>query len=125
MNFPQDHASVPGRDRRTPLIGASKDPPHESIRTPIEVHPGVVQRLADLLREPEMRGVGYSEFIDRACALAEEQIEYLRALKKRGEKLGKIGEDKKSEGTCYCGRVKSQCTPYAMWCHPDASKFLY
>lgn len=43
-------------------------------RAPILVHPDVRKRLRDLLFEPEMMGVGYSAFINRACEVAETEI---------------------------------------------------
>lgn len=49
--------------------GASPGP-----RLPILIHPEVRVRLRDLLFEPEMQGVGYSAFINRACELAETEI---------------------------------------------------
>lgn len=47
-------------------------------REPINIHPDVRERLKRLLLQPEMRGVGYSSFIDQACTLAEEEIESRR-----------------------------------------------
>lgn len=38
------------------------------------VDPDVLARLRRLLFEPEMRGVGYSAFINRACEVAETAI---------------------------------------------------
>ena len=56
------------------LIGHAVNPPKTKDRSPINIAPEVRARLADLLYEEEMRGVGYSEFINRACELAETQI---------------------------------------------------
>jgi hypothetical protein len=58
----------------TKLSGGSVNPPPTADRIPIEVHPEVVARLRSLLFEPELRGVGYSEFISRACEMAETEI---------------------------------------------------
>lgn len=49
-------------------------PPASSERVLMNVHPQVRERLRALLREPEMLGVGYSAFINRACEIAETQI---------------------------------------------------
>lgn len=43
-------------------------------RVPINIDPAVRKRLRDLLFEPELRGVGYSAFINRACEAAETEI---------------------------------------------------
>jgi len=42
------------------------------------VHPDVRRRLRELLREPEMSGLGYSAFINRACEIAETEIAHRR-----------------------------------------------
>lgn len=49
-------------------------PPHSAERVPIAIDPAVQKRLRDLLFMPEMRGVGYSAFINRACEIAETEI---------------------------------------------------
>lgn len=47
-------------------------PPPDPERVPINIHPEVRQRLRDLLFDnPELRGVGYSSFINRACEATE------------------------------------------------------
>lgn len=48
-------------------------------REPINIHPTVKERLRTLLFEPEMRGVGFSEFIDRAVEAAVAEIAQHRA----------------------------------------------
>jgi hypothetical protein len=48
--------------------------PPTAHRVDVHVHPTARRRLHALLFEPEMRGVGYSEFIMRACDEAEKQI---------------------------------------------------
>ena len=59
------------------LIGRSVHPlPGE--RVPIKIHPDVRDRLKNLLFEPEMQAVGYSEFINRACEVAETEIAWER-----------------------------------------------
>ena len=63
----------------THLIGErQRRPGNDSTRVPINIDADVRQRLRDLLYEPEMRGVGYSEFIDRAVRAAWAEIEELR-----------------------------------------------
>jgi hypothetical protein len=44
-------------------------------RVPINIHPETRRRLVELLYLPQMRGVGYSEFIDRAVAAAAAEIQ--------------------------------------------------
>jgi len=61
------------------IAGQSSDPPQGKDRKPIEIHPDVRSRLNNLLFEPEMRAVGYSEFVDRALAVAEEDLARMRA----------------------------------------------
>lgn len=56
-----------------PLIGESVRRP-EGARVPMNVTEAARTRLHHLLHEPEMRGVGYSEFLLRACEAAETQI---------------------------------------------------
>lgn len=59
--------------------GEIQDPPISAKRHLIRVIPGVRDRLAKLLTtNPEMEGVGYSEFISRACSVAEKEIEESR-----------------------------------------------
>lgn len=43
-------------------------------RVPINIDPAVRARLRDLLLLPELQGVGYSAFINRACEVAETAI---------------------------------------------------
>jgi hypothetical protein len=43
-------------------------------RSPISIDPEVRERLRNLLFHPAMQGVGYSAFINRACAIAEAEI---------------------------------------------------
>jgi hypothetical protein len=52
-----------------------------SDRVPINIAPEVRARLRNLLWEREMRGVGYSAFINRACEVAEAEI----AERRRGD----------------------------------------
>jgi hypothetical protein len=58
----------------TNLIGPSVDPPRDTARVPLNVQPDVRTRLRKLLFAPELHAVGFSEFINRACAVAETEI---------------------------------------------------
>lgn len=49
-------------------------PTQNSDRVTFDIDPDVRARLRNLLFEPEMRGVGYSAFINRACEVAETAI---------------------------------------------------
>jgi hypothetical protein len=59
------------------LIGETQGRP-QGERVPINIDENVREKLRNLLYEPEMRGVGWSEFIDRAVDLAWEQLEVAR-----------------------------------------------
>jgi hypothetical protein len=56
-----------------PLTSGHRSPETDE-RVPINIAPDVRKRLRDLLFEPEMRGVGYSAFINRAVEAAETEI---------------------------------------------------
>jgi hypothetical protein len=56
------------------LIGESNWSAPSGERKPINIHPEVREKLVRLLFEPEMQGVGYSEFLNRACDEAYSQI---------------------------------------------------
>lgn len=56
------------------IIGVSIKSSPDRRREPINIHPDARERLRRLLFEPELRGVGYSEFIHRACDMAESEI---------------------------------------------------
>lgn len=56
------------------MTGPSTKPPCERERVPIEIAPDVRTRLRNLLFHPEMRAVGYSEFISRALDMAEAEL---------------------------------------------------
>lgn len=60
---------------RPSLTGEHRVQPPDSTRTPMDVHPDALEGLRRLLSEPEMRGVGYSEFLFRAVAAAREEVE--------------------------------------------------
>ena len=60
------------------LIGETQARP-TGERVPIEISIATRMQLRVLLFEPEMRGVGYSEFIERAVALAWREIEEARS----------------------------------------------
>jgi hypothetical protein len=49
-------------------------PGDDTTRVPLNVHDETRERLRTLLHMPFMRGVGYSEFIDRAVARAWEEV---------------------------------------------------
>jgi hypothetical protein len=53
------------------LRGPSTWTPPDRHRSRIDVHPEVVEALRRLLFEPDMQGVGYSEFIRRAIEMAD------------------------------------------------------
>lgn len=57
------------------LTGPAVRPPLDEERTHINVHPEVVARLRRLLFHPNMRAVGYTEFIERACIAAEAELD--------------------------------------------------
>lgn len=57
-------------------------PTQSRERVSIYIDPAVRERLAVLLFEPEMQGVGYSAFINRACEVAETAIAEGRRAKK-------------------------------------------
>lgn len=62
-----------------PLTGETMGRPgDESTRVPMNVDKEVRDSLRNLLYEPEMRGVGYSEFIARAVIAAWGEIEASR-----------------------------------------------
>jgi hypothetical protein len=53
-------------------------PTENKERVAINIDPDVRQRLEELLWEPELHAIGYSEFINRACEIAETEIAYER-----------------------------------------------
>lgn len=62
------------RELTTLLTGVTRARPGiDETRVPINIDDGTRARLLDLLFQPYMRGVGYSEFIDRAIARAYEE----------------------------------------------------
>lgn len=62
-------------DPRRSLIGETTGRP-QGERVPINIDIDTRERLINLLYLPEMRGVGWSEFINRACEVAETEIAY-------------------------------------------------
>jgi hypothetical protein len=48
----------------------------------MQVRPEVRDRLRKLLCQPELRGVGYSSFIERACEVAETEIAEVRTRRR-------------------------------------------
>lgn len=56
------------------LTGETVERP-PGTRVPINIDWNVRRDLRDLLYLPQMRGVGYSEFIQRAIALARAELE--------------------------------------------------
>lgn len=68
------------------LTGHRKVRPSE--RVPIDIDPAVRERLRNLLVfHPELRGVGYSAFIERACEVAETAIAQQRTA---GTRTGRM-----------------------------------
>jgi hypothetical protein len=60
----------------TALIGKTiRRPGDDTTRVPIHIDESVREDLRNLLYEPWMRGVGYSEFIQRAILRAYEEQE--------------------------------------------------
>ena len=57
------------------LIGPTTGRPVPSIRVPINIHPVTRASLVALPYMPGMRGVGYSEFINRAVEAALDELE--------------------------------------------------
>jgi hypothetical protein len=63
------------------LLNDQFRPPPSSDRVLMNVHPDTRERLRDLLATaPELQGVGYSAFINRAIEVAIEQIDRRRRL---------------------------------------------
>ena len=58
---------------RESLRGPTEWTPPTSDRSPINIHPEVRAALVRLLFESDMEGVGYSEFVRRAIAAAQEE----------------------------------------------------
>lgn len=56
------------------LIGETTGPVEPGVRVGFNIAPSARRALRDLLYEPEMRGVGYSEFILRAVNAAIEEL---------------------------------------------------
>lgn len=67
-------------------------------RVPIKIDPAVRQRLNNLLWHPEMVGVGYSAFINRACEVAETAImQRRRAQAAEAEYRELVGAQRRTE----------------------------
>lgn len=64
------------------LFGESEGRPDPDERIEMLVHPETRENLRTLLYQPEMEAVGYSEFLNRAIALANKQIEGWRKRQK-------------------------------------------
>lgn len=71
------------------LTGESQWNPRTRQRVPIDIDPEVRRALRDLLFEDYMRGVGYSEFIRRAVAVA--RAERSPSLERDGYEFAAIG----------------------------------
>lgn len=52
-------------------------------RVDINIAPETRERLKALLMRDEMHGIGYTQFIDRACEAAETELEERRQLNER------------------------------------------
>lgn len=62
-------------DALPPLfVGRCNEQPMNAERASINIDPAVRDRLSRLLYMPQMHGVGYSAFLNRACHLAERDI---------------------------------------------------
>lgn len=72
------------------LIGPQVNP-LDGPREPINIHPDVRTRLRNLLFMAEMRGVGYTEFINRAVEKAEGDIANSR--RKKRERITRLEEE--------------------------------
>lgn len=64
--------------RALKLAGPARDTARGDERVPMNVHPDVRDDLRNLLFEPEMRAVGYSEFLARAVAACRQEIDAQR-----------------------------------------------
>lgn len=62
-----------GETQGRPLTRSNAYP--QDSRVPINIDPSTRMELRDLLYQPFMRGVGYSEFINRAVKRAYEEAE--------------------------------------------------
>lgn len=58
----------------TAMVGPRRERP-DGRRVPINIDVDTREKLIYLLHRPYMRGVGYSEFIERAIACAYEEAE--------------------------------------------------
>ena len=52
------------------LRGKTRKSTRLEKRVPLNIHPDAWRKLRDLLFEPDMQGVGYTEFIERAIDMA-------------------------------------------------------
>ena len=64
----------PVKDSGTPLLTGETRGRNGGGRVPIQVSPLARARLRRLLYEPEMRGVGFTEFLDRALDRADAEL---------------------------------------------------
>lgn len=64
------------------FIGKCQPTPNRK-RVPINIDPEVRERLAHLLWQPEMRGIGYSAFLNRAIDIAMAEIKHHRTTAQR------------------------------------------
>jgi hypothetical protein len=62
--------------QNAPLL--TPHPPPSSERVLMNIHPDVRERLRALLQEPEMRGMGYSAFVNSAISEAWEELQAVR-----------------------------------------------
>jgi hypothetical protein len=83
---PHEEEPVPPQTPLRPTILRPASVP-SSERVLMNIHPQVRERLRELLAEPEMRGVGYSAFINRAVCVAEAALADLREEEREARQL--------------------------------------
>ena len=82
--------------------------PEHDRRVPINIAPEVRKRLRDLLFQPEMQGVGYSAFINRAVENVEGEIMRERTQRDQWCPVCKTFHDDPGEKTD-AGRLTRPC----------------
>lgn len=78
-------------------------PGSDETRVPINIDAGTREKLRDLLYRPFMRGVGYSEFIERAVARAYEEYAY---DEERQQKFDSLLDDSLDDMRSRLGRLR-------------------
>jgi len=72
------------------MLSGPRDPSHkayveEKARVALKIAPSVREDLVSLLFHPAMRGVGYSEFVDRAIKQTHREIKLLEEREQRSK----------------------------------------